>query len=137
WSSDVCSADLKNNGAKTPPLSTDSPRGRAGVSSTSRQQTPQLLPLPLSPEDRAAMELKLSQGYDALRARAKILLRETRLVLDLEGGNLQRPRTENSTIVQDLKAFTDGRMSAPVSVPPPNSVRAVARAMEANRGQAL
>jgi hypothetical protein len=128
----------KNGAAKTNQSSTGIPEEKSANASTPRQHAaPKMLALPRRPEDRTAMELELSQGYEELRARAQTLLREYRLVSDLQGGNPQQPCTENRHIIQDLGALTDGCMSAVVSAVPPRSARAVSKAIEADQEQAL
>jgi hypothetical protein len=81
------------------------------------------------------MELELSKGYEALNARARMLLQETRFVHGLQQQETATPHAGSH--IQDLKALTDGRISAVVSARPPQSARVVARTMEADPGQAL
>jgi hypothetical protein len=78
--------------------------------------------------DWNGMELQLSEGYRALRTRAKMLLQETSLADDL---HLQQG---SATI---LEALTNGRISSVVSVVPPHSARITARAMEDQPERAL
>jgi len=124
--------DIPNNTANQSPV----PPGPLAQQPVAQQHT-KLGALALSrrPEDWIALEQELSEGYEAIRARAKLLLQETRLLRDLQrqAGNL----APNENRIQDLKALMDGRISAVVSTPPPPSARAVARGMEADREHAL
>lgn len=87
------------------------------------------------PEDRADMERQLADGYETIRSRAEMLLRETRLLLELQQQeNVPIPAESH---IQELKALSEGRISTVVSVRPPRSARAVARAMEADRDSSL
>jgi hypothetical protein len=92
-------------------------------------------PLPQTSGERAQMERELSDGYEALRSRAKLLYQESRLVHDLQQREHITAEPDNQT--QNLKAVVDGRMSAVVSARPPQSARALARAMEAEAEKAL
>jgi hypothetical protein len=129
-----------NNGARAPPAPTGTAAGTAANSSTIRDRPKaEVLPLPRSSGDRAAMELEFSEGYEALHARAELLLRETRLVRDLPGDSQRQGVSPSGldSVIKDLNALSHGRMSAVVSVQGPCSVRAVARAMEADQGRAV
>jgi hypothetical protein len=125
---------LENGGTEAFPSSnttTGRPSGRSY--SRSRRGTPQLLRLPRTPKERDAMELELTGAYEAIRDHAEILLRETHLMSALLG----RPLSESQGTVQDLMRLTDGRISSVVSKIPPRSVRALAKAIEADRSKAL
>lgn len=131
-----------NNGARAPPAPTGTAARTAANSSTIRDRDrpkAEVLPLPRSSGDRAVMELEFSEGYEALHARAELLLRETRLVRDLpgdsQGQGVGAPGLDS--VIKDLNALSHGRMSAVVSAQGPCSVRAVARAMEADQGRAV
>jgi hypothetical protein len=121
-----------------------SPQGPTSSNSTSvrlsgaphfrpRRGTPQLLHLPRTPDERVALERELTREYDAVRDRAEILLRETRLVSGLQG----KPLPDSHAAIQDLQDLANGNISSIVSKSPPRSVRAVAKAAEANRSKAL
>lgn len=106
------------------------------TSHTRKFNTLKSLPLPTTPGERAIMEQELSQGYEALRVRAKIVLRDTNLMKELQKNvGMGAPQLDDN--VRDLKALCDGRLSAVVSPPQPLSAREVARAMEADLPGAL
>jgi len=123
-----------NGGTQAPPSSNGTTGRSSGAShSRSRRGIPQLLHLPRTPEERAKMELELAEAYKAIRGRAEILLRETRLMSGLQG----KPLPDNHATVQDLKHLADGRISSVVPKASPCSVRALAKAIEADRPRAL
>jgi len=90
---------------------------------------------PRTPEERAAMERELSDGYETVRARADALLREFRLVGDLK--QREHITTQPNSHIQNLQALVNGRISAVVSTRPPCSVRAVAQTMKVEPDRAL
>jgi hypothetical protein len=126
---------LQENGGTQAPPSPNATTGRPSEASHShsRRGTPQLLRLPRTSEEQAAMELELAEAYKAIRGRAGILLREAHLMSDLQG----KPLPDNHATVRDLKRLADGRISSVVLKAPPSSVRALAKAMEADRSRAL
>ena len=63
------------------------------------------------------MERELSEGYEALHVRAKMLLQETR-DLQEQGGVTSEPNSH----IQDIKPLTEGRISAFVAARPLFSV---------------
>ncbi|MCJ1247639.1 hypothetical protein MMC30_004854 [Trapelia coarctata] len=89
----------------------------------------------LSPDDLESAKSDLSKGYEALRARAKVLQREARLLRNLEQQKGISTRCDKH--IPDLTAIVDGRISTLFRIHPPGSARAVARAMEAQPDQAL
>jgi hypothetical protein len=126
----------QNNGAwQNPGPTGSSTQPNATSIKNEPRAPPKPGPLPRTPEQRTTMERELSEGYEALRARAKVLVQESRLVQDLQ--QREHISTEPKNHIQNLKALADGRISAVVSTPTPCSARAVARAMEADRTRAL
>jgi len=89
----------------------------------------------LSADDLESAKSDLSKGYEALRARAKVLQREARLLRSLEQQRGLPARCDKH--IPDLTALLDGRIGTLFRVHPPGSARAVARAMEAQPDQAL
>jgi len=80
------------------------------------------------------MKQELAEGYHVLRDRARVLLRETRLMHNLhvqQGGD-----TTNSRI-KGLEALADGRISSVVSAVPQRAARITMRAMEAQPERVL
>jgi hypothetical protein len=124
----------ENGGTQVPPP----PNATTGLPSEasyshSRRGMPRLLRLPRTSEEQAAMELELTEAYKAIRGRAEILLRETHLMSGLQG----RPLPDNHATIRDLKRLADGCISSVVSKAPPRSVRALAKAIEADRSRGL
>ncbi|KAH7330472.1 hypothetical protein BKA65DRAFT_59293 [Rhexocercosporidium sp. MPI-PUGE-AT-0058] len=100
-----------------------------------RHAVPLMRP-PTTTTERNALERKLVEGFERLQARAKLILRETKQVRDLQQeAGMTASHSDNH--LQDLKALVDGRVSAVVSVRAPLSARAVARMMEADLDRAL
>jgi hypothetical protein len=126
----------RQNGTSEPGLASSRNTESA---SRSRKLTPlKLLPVPKTNGDREEMEQELAKGYEALRARAGIILRETQLVHDAQNeGDTTAAAADEDGNIQDLKSLTEGRISAVVSVRQPLAARAVARAMEADFEGAL
>jgi hypothetical protein len=129
----------KSQCERTAPASSGRPA--ANTSASQGYAKPQLQHLPKRADDRAVTEVDLSEGLKAIRAHANILIQEMRLVRDLSG-NLPHeeavtPGSDRQGVIQNLKALSDGRVSAVVSGRPPPSARAIARAMEGNRDHAL
>ena len=89
----------------------------------------------ISPSDLESAKLDLFKSHEALRARAKILQREARLLRNLEQQKSLSARCGKH--IPDLTAIVDGHISTLFRVHPPSSARAVARAMEAQPDQAL
>lgn len=110
---------------------------RPAVSSrkTEVRAPPRAGSLPRTSEQRTVMESELSEGYKALRARARFLLKESCLVQDLQ--QRERIATEHNNHNENLKALADGQISMVVSAPQPCSARAVARAIEADPSRAV
>lgn len=119
----------------SPPAPTLPPRTHT-PSRRRKLSTLKSLPLPNTTSERTLMEQELSQGYEVLRTRAKIVLRDTSLMKELQKeAGICAPQLDNT--VRDLKGLVDGRLSSVVSPPQPLSARAVARAMEADLPGAL
>lgn len=107
----------QNNGAwQNPGPTGSSTQPNATLLKNGPRAPPKPGPLPRTPEQRTTMERELSEGYEALRARAKVLVQESRLVQDLE--QREHISTEPKNHIQNLKALADGRVSAVVSTPP-------------------
>jgi hypothetical protein len=78
---------------------------------------------------------ELFTGYSQLRERAAKLLLETRLIqkIQIEHGMASVEQRH----LEDLELIADGKVSAVVAVPPPCSVRALARVMDADSENAM
>ncbi|KAF2192231.1 hypothetical protein K469DRAFT_745718 [Zopfia rhizophila CBS 207.26] len=92
-------------------------------------------PLPEGPNDRAALELELSEGHRIIRSRALLLLQDIRLIQHLQG-EVGLTFTDDDRAKQ-LEQVAQGSIGAVLSVPRPSSARSVARALESDQDNAL
>jgi hypothetical protein len=100
-----------------------------------RRPQPKMVPQPETDEERVEMEKRLIEGYQKMRERAAILARDTKLIRDFlrkEGVTI-----EKDTHIEDLKALSEGKLSAVVTNQATRSARMVARSIEADPGNAL
>lgn len=95
--------------------------------------------LPFLPADLLVTNADLSQRYKTLQARAKTLLEETRVVhaLQLQKVPTWKPSFHQDNQILDLKNLSQGKFSAALTGQTPKSVRALARAMQADSKHAL
>ncbi|KAF4631947.1 hypothetical protein G7Y89_g6189 [Cudoniella acicularis] len=122
-----------------------SPDTRQLVSGLSIVERMTMENFPLKPGDAQEATLEtpeerdLAKGYEELRVHAKLLLRETRNIRDIQVELYPQEGVPERTElqIQDLEALAAGRISSTVSKLPPRSARAVAREMEAHPGTAL
>ena len=138
-------------------------QGGSSSAQDSATAIPQRALTPTIPEDVELGKVQLYQDYEALRSRAKKLLRETTLLRDLTEQHVESTAISNSSSVMnvlgsifsinrkkdesitsrfekhipDLVALANGRVSTVVRVRQPGSVRSVARTMEGKPDEAV
>ncbi|KAN0073476.1 hypothetical protein V8E54_008696 [Elaphomyces granulatus] len=93
----------------------------------------QMRPLPQTPIERDALETQFSKEHEAIRTRAGVLLQEIQLIKTLQ----EQPLPNQDETIQDLRSLAEGQISCIMSMSPPRSVRALARALESDESKAL
>lgn len=91
------------------------------------------------PIDRKGLEQQLADDYQSLVSNSKLLLTDYELVRNLEvkTNGVDKTSDETKTMVSDLKALSEGKISSIVTGRSPSSVRALARAIQADPTNAL